>query len=185
VGLSLLTIGLLAYSVIPNVHTVSVQSSIPLAGPSREIVNPNSGFETPQNISIMAGRNNTLLVNLTVTTGSGNSSSVQFKLFTAPDLGSCMREEDPTGCIVNQNVSNQTISVPLNASSTSTYFFGFANYGSGMSKTVVLSSSLLATSVSRVAARDGVLNYAGLALGALGLVVALYGVVAKTVIPWE
>jgi hypothetical protein len=146
-------------------------------------VDPNFQSETQQNVSIIAGQSNTLLINLTVTTGSGNSSSIQFKLFTSPELGNCMRQEDPTGCIVNQSVSNQTIRVPLNASST--YFFGFANNDSGNSKTVVLSSSLVATSVNRVAARDGILNYAGLALGGLGLIVALYGVAAKTVIPWE
>ena len=173
----------MAYSVIPNVHTIPVQSSVPIAGPARVVVNPGFESETHQNVSIMSGQTNMLIIDLTVTTGSGNLSSIQFKLFTEPELGNCMQVSSPTGCIVNRSVSNQTISVPLNASST--YFFGFTNNDSDSSKTVVLSSSLLATSVNRVVARDGTLNYAGLALAGLGLMVSLYGLAAKTVIPWE
>jgi hypothetical protein len=182
-GVALLIIGLLAYSTIPNIHTIPVQSTLPLAGPIPIAVNPNSQSETPQNVTILSGKDNEMVVNLTVATGSGNLSSIEFKLFTEPELGNCMREADPNGCIVDENVSNQTITIPLNASTT--YYFGFDNKDSNSSKTVLLSASLLATSESTVVNRDGDLNFAALALGAFGLIVAVYGVAAKTVIPWE
>jgi hypothetical protein len=124
-----------------------------------------------------------MLVNLTVSNVAGGPASIQFKLFTGPELGNCMQEMNPTGCIVNENVSNQTISVPLNVSTT--YYFGFDNRDPSNSKTVLLSSSLLATSAARVTTRDGDLDYAALALCGFGLLVAIYGIAAKTVIPWE
>jgi hypothetical protein len=124
-----------------------------------------------------------MLVNLTVSNMAGDPASIRFKLFTGPDFGNCLQETNPTGCIVNENVSNQTISVPLNASTM--YYFGFDNRDPSNPKTVLLSSSLLATSAVRVVTRDGDLNYAALALGGFGLLVTLYGVAAKTVIPWE
>lgn len=179
----LITIGLLAYSMVPNVHTVPIQSSLVLSGPTRIVVNPNYQTETPQNITIVSGKENQVLVNITVSTATGNLSSIQFKLFAASELGNCMREVGPTGCILNENVSNQTVSVPVNASST--YYFGFDNRDVSSSRTVLLSSSLRSTSVSSTIAHDGDLNFAGLALSGLGLLVALYGVVTKTVIPWE
>jgi hypothetical protein len=176
-------IGLLAYSIIPNVHMVPVQSNIAIAGPEPIVVNPDSQSKTPQNVTVLPGKNNEMILNLTVSTGSGIPSSIQFKLFTEPELGNCMRETSPTGCIVDASVSNQTIAIPLNASTT--YWFGFDNKGSSIQKTVVLSASLLTTWVNRVVTRDGELNFAALALGGFGLIVALYGVAAKTVIPWE
>ena len=179
----LITVGLLAYSMVPNVHTVPIQSSLVLSGPTRIVVNPNYQTETAQNVTIFAGKDNQMLVNITVSTTAGNLSSIQFKLFSAPELGNCMREVGPTGCILNKNVSNQTLSVPVNASST--YYFGFDNRDASSSKTVLLSSTLRATSVSSTVAHDGDLNFAGLALSGFGLLVALYGVAAKTVIPWE
>ncbi len=182
-GVTLLAIGLVAYSTIPNVHTIPVQSTSQLTGPTEIVVNPNFQSETQQNVTVLAGKDNTLLVNLTVSNTAGGPASIQFKLFTGSEFGNCMQETNPTGCIVNENVSNQTISVPLNASTT--YFFGFDNRDPSASKTVVLSSSLLATSAEEVVSRDGDLNYAALAVGGFGLLVTLYGVVAKTVIPWE
>jgi hypothetical protein len=168
---------------IPNIHTVPVQSSLPLTGPKPIVVNPNSADLQTQNVTILPGKNNEMLVNLTVSSGPGNLSSIQFKLFTEPELGSCMRETNPTGCIVDENVSNQTIEIPLNASTT--YYFGFDNKDPSNTKTVLLSASLFASSVNRVVARDGELNFAALVLGGFGLLVAVYGVAAKTVIPWE
>jgi hypothetical protein len=182
-GVTLLVIGLLAYSLIPTIHTIPVHSSLPLAGPKPIVVNPNSADLQTQNVTILPGKNNEMLVNLTVSSSSGNLSSIQFKLFTEPELGTCMRETSPTGCMVDKNVSNETIAIPLNASTT--YYFGFDNRDPRNTKTVLLSASLLASSVDRVVARDGELNFAALVLGALGLLVAVYGVAAKTVIPWE
>ena len=84
---------------------------------------------------------------------------------------------------MNQAVSNSTIRVPLNASTT--YYFGFDNRGSGSSKQVLLSATLVGSSVNTLVARDGGLNFAGLGMSLIGLLVTLYGVFAKTVIPWE
>lgn len=183
VGFLLITVGLLAYSMIPNTHSLPTQSSLILSGPTRILVNPNFQSETQQNITIFSGKENQMLVNITVSNSAGNLSSIQFKLFPASELGNCMREIGPTGCIIDESVSNQTLSVPVNASST--YYFGFDNRDSSSSRSVLLSSSLRATSVITTVARDGNLNYAGLALSGFGLLVALYGVAAKTVIPWE
>ncbi|GEM_PF-3125254 len=183
VGVTLLIAGILAYSTIPNIHTIPVQSYLAIAGPEPIVVNPNSQSETPQNVTVLSGKDNEMILNLTVSTGSGSPSSIQFKLFTEPELGNCMRETNPTGCIVDASVSNETISIPVNASTT--YYFGFDNKDSSSPKTVLLSASLLATSVDKVVTRDGELNFAALAVGGFGLIVALYGVAAKTVIPWE
>src|SRR5437016_5698938 len=48
-----------------------------------------------------------------------------------------------------------------------------------------LSETLVASSVSTLVARDGGMNFAGLGRSLIGLLVTLYGVFAKTVIPWE
>jgi hypothetical protein len=124
-----------------------------------------------------------MIVNLTVSLESGGLSSIQFKLFTGSQLGNCMRNTNPSGCLVNEDVSNQTIRVPLNASTT--YYFGFDNRDSSSSRIVLLSVSLFTSSVSTMVARDGEFNFVALGLGGLGLLVILYGVAAKTVIPWE
>jgi hypothetical protein len=183
VGVTLLIIGLLAYSTIPNFHSVPVQSNLPIAIPEPIVVNPNALSETQQNVTVLSGKSNEMILNLTVSTGSGSLSSIRFKLFTEPELGNCMRETNPTGCIVDASVSNQTMAIPLNASTT--YWFGFDNKDSSSPKTVLVSASLLTTWVDRAVTRDGELNFAALALGGFGLIVALYGVAAKTVIPWE
>ena len=168
---------------IPNVHTIPVESRSPLANPPPIIVNPSFQAETQQNVTVVPAKSNKMLVNLTVSSASGGPSSIQFKLFTESQLQNCTRETNPTGCLVDQNVSNQTLVVPLNA--TSTYYFYFDNRYSSSSKVVLLSTSLVASSVSTFVARDGQFNFAALALGAIGLVVAVYGVAARTVIPWE
>ena len=176
-------IGLLAYAMIPNVHTIPVESRSSIAKPPPIIVNPNFQAETQQNVTVVPAKNNKMLVNLTVSTDSGMPSSIQFKLFTESQLQNCTRETNPAGCLVDQNVSNQTLAVPLNA--TSTYYFYFDNRDSSSSKVILLSTSLVASSVNTFVARDGQFNFAALALGAIGLIVAVYGVAARTVIPWE
>lgn len=183
VGVVLLLLGLVAYTVIPNIHTIPIESTLPVTGPVKIVVSPNVASETQQNITIIPGKSNEMTVNLTVRTGSGDPSSIQFKLFNSSELGNCMRDTNPTGCLVDQNISNQTVRVPLNASAT--YYFGFYNRDSSNSKTVTMSASLLASSTNKIIARDGQANYAGLALGGLGVLIVLYGLAAKTVIPWE
>lgn len=173
----------MAYAMIPNVHTIPVESRSPLAQSPPIIVNPNFQAETQQNVTVVPAKTNKMLVNMTVSTVSGRPTSIQFKLFTESQLQNCTRETNPTGCLVDQSVSNQTLAVPLNA--TSTYYFYFDNRDSSSSKVVLLSTSLVASSVNTYVARDGQFNFAALALGAIGLIITGYGVVAKTVIPWE
>ena len=182
-GVSLIIIGLLAYGLIPNVHTVSIESRSTVSNPPPIVVNPNFQAETQQNVTIHAAKSNAMLLNLTVSSSSGGPSSIWLKVFTEPQIQNCTRETNPTGCLVDQSVSNQTVMVPLNASST--YYFYFDNRGSTSQKVVSLNASLLASSVNTFVARDGEMNFAGLMLGVLGLIVTVYGLVARTVIPWE
>ena len=182
-GAFLLVAGLLAFSMIPNFHLVPLQSAQMVVNPKPIPVSSASLSETPENVTLIPGRENELLVNLTVSTQSGVPSSIQFKLFPEGSFQSCMLNTEQRGCLVNQTVSNSSIRIPLNASTT--YYFGFDNRGSSSSKQVLLSAILVARSVSTLVARDGGLNFAGLGVSLIGLLVTLYGVFAKTVIPWE
>ncbi len=182
-GTVLLICGLLAYSVIPNVHTIPVQSSLALASPLPIVVRPSFQAETQQNITVFPGKYNEIIVNVTVSSESGMPSSINFKLFTGPEVSNCTNAANPSGCLVNKNVSNETIRVPLNASTT--YYFVFDNKDSTSSRIVSFSASLFTSSVKTTVARDGEFNFAALCLGGIGLLVVLYGVAAKTVIPWE
>ncbi len=168
---------------IPNIHTTSVESRLAITGPEKIVVNPNFVSETRQNVTTVPGKDNEMLVNLTVSNPTGSLSSIQFKLFQEQQLANCTRDANPTGCVVDADVSNETISVPLNASAT--YFFRFDNSQSNSSKTVVFSLSLSRTTVSDYATRDGEFNFFGLALGVVGVIVVAYGAAARTVIPWE
>jgi hypothetical protein len=182
-GVSLLIIGLLAYSMIPNFHTIPVESAQMVVSPKLIPVSSTSLSETPENVTIFPGRENDLLVNMTVSTQTGAPSSIQFKLFLERDLQSCMLNAQQTGCLVNETVSNSSLKIPLNVSTT--YYFGFDNRGSSSSKQVLLSATLIANSVNTLVARDGGWNFAGLGMSLIGLLVVFYGVFAKTVIPWE
>ncbi len=135
-GAFLLVAGLMAYSMIPNLHMIPLQSA-------QMVVNPRS----------------------------------------IPVSSASLSETEQRGCLVNQTVSNSSIRIPLNASTT--YYFGFDNRDSSGSKEVLLSATLVASSVSTMVARDGGMNFAGLGMSLIGLLVTLYGVFAKTVIPWE
>jgi hypothetical protein len=181
-GTCLLVIGLLAYSMIPNFHTVPLESAQTVVS-SKPILVGSTQSEIPENISVFPGKDNELLVNMTVSTQAGVPSSIQFKLFAENSLESCMFSAQPSGCLVNESVSNSSLRVPLNASTT--YYFGFDNSGSSSSKQVLLSAALVANSFNTLVARDGGLNYAGLGVSLIGLLVVLYGAVARTVIPWE
>ena len=182
-GSFLLIVGLLAYSMIPNFHPVPLRSAQTIVNTKQIAVSSDSLSETPQNVTLFPGKENDLLVNLTVSTQSGAASSVQFKLFPESAFQSCMLSPQPRGCLVNRTVSNATLKIPLNASTT--YYFGFDNSGSSNPKQVMLSANLVGSSVNTMVARDGGLNFAGLGVSLIGLLVALYGVFAKTVIPWE
>ncbi len=164
-------------------HTTVAESRLAITRPEKIIVNPSFISETHQNVTTVPGKDNEMLVNLTVSSTSGGSSSIHFKLFKEPELANCTREASPSGCTVDASVTNQTIRVPINASTT--YYFRFDNTQSNSSKTVLFSLSLLTSSMSNYATRDGDLNLFGLGLSVLGVVVVAYGVAARTDIPWE
>jgi hypothetical protein len=189
VGISLILVGLLAYAIVPNLHLVPMSSNQLVTSPASIPVGPGSESETPQNLTLVVGKSNELVVNLTVTQATGTLSSIEFKFFAAHELGSCMQQTSPTGCLIDTTVSNQTIRIRLSASPTSpntpaTYYFGFSNRDAN-SKIVAISASLTTSSIETITARDGYLNFAALGLSALGLLVAVYGVAARTVIPWD
>ena len=182
IGIILLIVGVLAYSSIPNIHNIPVQASQTISSPQTIQLNPGYLAEKPENISVFPDKQNQLRVNITVTLESGELSSVQFKLF-ADNGQNCISNDQRGGCLVNQNVSNETLTIPLNASST--YYFVFDNTGSDTPKRVLFSSSLHGTSFKTIVSNDGSINFVGIGVGAAGLLVALYGVSRKTVIPWE
>ncbi len=70
-GAFLLLAGLLAYSMIPNFHTVPLQSAQMVVNPKPIPVSSASLSETPENVTLFPGKENELLVNLTVSTQSG------------------------------------------------------------------------------------------------------------------
>ncbi len=183
-GIVLLIIGLLGYSLIPNIHTIPVQTNRSVIDQKAISIDSFSLLETPRNVTITPGRQNELRINITVSLETGEPSSLQFKLFTKDRSENCMSVDQPSGCLINRSVSNATtFTLPMNASNT--YYFGFDNTGSSSTKKVIYSASLFANSVQTIVTKDGSLNFLGLGLGAIGLLVALYGASRKTVIPWE
>src|SRR6266566_1290150 len=182
-GAFLLIVGLLFYSMIPNLHMVQVKSAQMVVSPTPIPVSSKFLSATPENVTIFPGKENDLLVNITVFTQSGEPSSIKFKLFGEDSFQSCIVSSQQSACLVDQNVSNSTLRIPLNASTT--YYFGLDNRDSSSPKQVLLSATLVASSVSTMVARDGGMNFAGLGMSMIGLLVTLYGVFAKTVIPWE
>src|SRR5207249_11683709 len=93
--------GLLAYSVIPNVHTIPVQSSLLLASPLPIVVRPGFHSETQQNITLLPDRSSEMTINVTASLDSGRPSSINFKLFTRPQMSLCTNETHPSGSLVN------------------------------------------------------------------------------------
>src|SRR6266700_4908298 len=138
-GAFLLVAGLMAYSMIPNLHMIPLQSAQMVVNPRSIPVSSASLSETPENVTLFPGKENELLVNLTVYTQSGVPSTIQFKFLPEGAFQSCMLDAQQRGCLINQTVSNYSIRIPLNASTT--YYFGFDNRGSRSSKQVLMSAT--------------------------------------------
>jgi hypothetical protein len=182
-GLGLLILGLTTYASIPAVHTtpvvevrnVWVQNGFP--------VQAGSLVEQPKNITIFPGMKNELLANLTVSEPRGLASSVHFELLNMNKSQSCSPSSRPPAVLIDQLVSNGSFIIPLNA--TGTYCFVFDNQSSQTLKNIDITARVSGNSEQVLVARDGSANTAGLGLGALGLVVAIYGYSRKSIIPWE
>src|SRR6266851_8892891 len=104
-GAFLLILGRLAYSMIPNFHIVPLESTQMVVSLKPIPVSSASLSETPENVTLFPGKENSLVVNMTVSVQSGAPSSIQFKLFAGGAFQSCMLSAEQRGCLVVQNVS--------------------------------------------------------------------------------
>ncbi len=185
-GVLLLTAGLVAYSMIPNVQRIPVLSreevmredfSVPM-GESRVVA---------KNITATPSDQNRLKVNISVTAQSGVLSSMKFQVFLRDTTDPCV-ETKSRNYLMNMYVSNQSLSIAVN--STGTYCFIFQNEPaeneiSTPSKLVSVLVSLERRSEQILTSKNGGANIAGLGVSAFGLLMFAYGVTRKTVIPWE
>ena len=181
-GAILLTAGLLAYATIPNVHTISILQTLPLPA-SDPIPIPARGLvEIVQNVSLVAGRQNTLIINLTISSAPGQPPAVLFQVFQKNQTRSCL-ETRQQSYLVNQEVSNGTFQAPISRSGP--YCFVFDNEGSIGAKTILITTSINSSFEQVKVTNDGEMNLMGLVAGALGFLVVFAGFMKKTVIPWE
>jgi hypothetical protein len=176
-------VGLVAYASIPAVHTTPVVNEQNVWVQDGFPVQAGSLVELPKNITASSGMNNELHVNVTVSKPGVGSSSIHFQLLAMNNTQSCSPSPRPPTVLVDQTVSNKSFNLPLNASGT--YCFVFDNQGSQPLKNINISALAVGTTQKVLIARDGTANTAGLGLGAVGLVVALYGYSRKTIVPWE
>jgi len=178
----LLIVGLVAYASIPSVHTTPIVNSQNVWVQNGFPIQARSLVEQPKNITIFSGMNNQLTVNLTVSERHGTTSSVHFELLGMNNSQSCSPSSRPPVVLIDQLVSNQSFNIPFSA--TGTYCFRFDNSSQTL-KNIDISARVVGTTEQIIVARDGSANTAGLGLGAVGLVVALYGCSRKSIIPWE
>ena len=146
-------------------------------------IQAGSLVEQPKNITIFSGMNTQLQANLTVSEPRGVASSVHFELLGMNKSQSCSPSSRPPVVLIDQLVSSHSFNIPLNT--TGTYCFVFDNQNSQTLKNIDISAQVSGTTEQVLVARDGSANTAGLGLGALGLVVAIYGYSRKSIIPWE
>ena len=160
---------------VVNEQNVWVQDGFP--------VQAGSLVEQPKNITAFSGMNNELRANVTVSEPGLGTSTIRFELLAMNNSQTCSPSPRPPTVLVDQTVANESFNIPFKA--TGTYCFVFDNQGSQSSKTVNISARVLGSTERVLIARDGSANTAGLGLGALGLVVAIYGYSRKSIIPWE
>ncbi len=181
-GVVLLAAGLIAYSSIPNVHRTLILQTVPL--PSVEPIQIPAGglVEISHNLSFVSGRQNNLLINLTVISSPGDRGVILFRVFQKNQIVSC-QDTKQQSYVVNQDVANQSLRAPV--VSPGPYCFAFDNYGSRGAKTVLMATSISSSFEQVSVANDGEMNLMGLGTGALGFLVVIAGFFRKTVIPWE
>ncbi len=182
VGIVLLVVGLVAYSSIPNVQRSPLLTTQAILGPEDIQVIGGSSVSIPKNVTVQSGSQNNLKVNLTVTTQLGALGTLRLQLFLRNSSSSCSITQ-PSKFLLDQKVSNATLVAPVNA--TGTYCFIFDNEDYPDDKVASVSAFLDTHSEKILVTRDGGANTAGLGLGAFGLLIFVYGVTKRTVIPWE
>jgi len=182
-GLALLVIGLVTYASIPAVHTTQIVNEQFVWVQKGVLVQGQGLYETPKNITLFPGTNNTLHVNVTQSPPIGGSSSLRFELYELNKSQTCPAAGEPT-ILIDRSLSDKQ---PFNLTLTSegTYCFVFDNQHSQSSSSIDISAWVSSRTDKVLVARDGSANTAGLGLGALGLVVALWGYSRKSIIPWE
>ncbi len=180
-GSILLIIGLVAFTSIPNLHRTTIYQAQPLPDQSPMTIPGNGATQIAENLTLFQEGQNLLQINITVKTNLGQSSTILLKIFPENDTSSCLNSQRPF--LLNQEVSNQTLQAPIKNSGR--YCFDFENLASQDPKTVSMTASIIANSIQEHAANDGAMNMAGLGIGAIGFLMALVGVLKKTVIPWE
>ena len=178
----MLIVGLITYASIPSVHTTPVVNAQNLWVQNAFPVQAKSFAGQSKNITLFSGMNNELQINLTVSESNGVASAVRFELLGMNNSQSCSPSSRPPVVLIDQLVSNQSFNIPFSA--TGSYCFGFDNSSQTL-KNIDISARVVGTTEQIIVARDGSANTAGLGLGAVGLVVALYGCSRKSVIPWE
>ena len=181
-GIVLLLVGLVAYSSIPNVQRTPVLTTQSILGPDAVHVMGGRSEVIAKNITVFQGKQNDLKVNVTVTTESGELGSLRFLVFPRNNSFSCTTSR-PVIFLLDRAVSNETLLAPVNT--TGAYCFVFDNEDYPTSKVASVIASLDTRSEKVSVTKDGGANMAGLGLGALGFLLALYGVTRKAVIPWE
>ncbi len=181
-GALLLLVGLVTYTSVPNIHRTPLLTSQTVIGPESIPVPSQGSVEILRNVTVTQVNQTKLKVNITITGHPGGVSSLILQIFLKNDTRACSNTP-PTSFLVNQDVSNQSFSIPMKASGS--YCFVFNNENSQIAKTVSISASLLTASEEILIAKDGSVNVAGLGLGAFGFLVVLYGASRKTIIPWE
>ncbi len=182
-GLTMLIAGLIAYTSIPAVHTTPVVEVQNVWTQNQFPVQAGSLVEQPKNITIFARMNNVLRVNVTVSEPRVGAASIHFELLAMNNSQTCSPSPRPPAILIDQTISNKSFNIPTNT--TGTDCFVFDNQASQTLKNIDIAARVSGTTDKVLIARDGSANTAGLGLGALGFVVAIYGYSRKTVIPWE
>ncbi len=174
-------VGLLAYSAVPNIHRTAVLETRTILGP--ENITIKNGTIVIRDI-LLQDESNELETNLTVIAQHGDFSPLRLQLFLKNSSATCTYSP-PKAFLVNQDITNQSLTVPVQTPAS--YCFVFDNDRSllAMTKSVIAIATLHSRSEKATTTNDGEVNMAGLGLGAFGFLVLLYGASRKAVIPWE
>ncbi len=178
----LLSGGLIAYTMIPNVHTTPILQTLPLPSSDPYQIPAGSVLEVPQNLSVVNTRQNTLLMNMTITSASGQPALLLFQIFQKNETLSCSNNANRS-FIFNQGVTNGSFRAVIPSSGQ--YCFVFDNESSLGAKTITLATAISSRFEQVQVANDGEMNLVGLVAGALGFLIMAAGLMKKTVIPWE
>ncbi len=179
-GLLLIILGLTAYYGIPNPHDAQTVSTRNLAAPPQLTLAAGLTSRKAINVSVVPEANSTLVINMTITNEAGGLSQLDFRISPVNNSDCDYRH---LGCIYQGSISNSTIQVPLKSSGS--YYLIFDNAAGTESKVVLYTIYVRQNSIVETISHDGMGNWFGLGLGAIGALATLYGLSRKTIVPWE